>query len=75
MAETRCEGRSVVLQAALTLGPALIASPPEPGVELVLNSPLDDQTRAEPGEVPEHLLRVIDHALPKQPIDVGLYLR
>jgi hypothetical protein len=43
----------------------------EPVIELVLDRPLNDQTGAEPGEVPEHLLWVIDDALPEQPVDLG----
>ena len=39
--------RPVVEQPALIVGPALIPGPAQPGVELILNSPLDDQARAE----------------------------
>src|SRR5437667_10437365 len=39
-----------VAQPPLILGPALIARPAEPRVELILNSPLDDQSGAELGE-------------------------
>src|SRR5579871_485255 len=69
------QSRVVVLQAALLLRATLIASSAEPGVELLLDRSLDDQPGTEPGEVPKHLLRVIDHALPKQPVDLSLYLR
>ena len=65
----------VVLQAALPLRPALVASTTEPAIELLLNRPLNDQTGTKPGEVTEHLLRVIDHALRQQLVDLGLYLR
>ena len=65
----------IVLQAALALRPALITSTTQPAIELLLNRPLNDQPGTEPREVTEHLLRVIDHALPEQLVDVGLYLR
>ena len=67
--------RVVVLQAALALRPALIPSATQPGVELLLDRSLDDQPGAEPGELGQHLLRIIDHALPQQLVDARLYLR
>jgi hypothetical protein len=65
----------IVLQATLTLGATLIATATKPLIELVLDGPLDDQTGTESGEVTKHLLRVINHALGQQLVDVGLYLR
>jgi len=65
----------VVLQATLALRATLVASATQPAIELLLDRPLNDQPGTEPREVPEHLLRVIDHALRKQPIDLSLYLR
>jgi hypothetical protein len=46
------------------LGLALITSTTQPAVELVLDRPLDDQPGAEPGELGQHLLRVIDQPRP-----------
>src|SRR5437870_3929534 len=57
--------RVVVAQAELALWPALVASATQPGIELVLDRPLNDQPGPEPGELGQHLLRVIDHALPQ----------
>lgn len=42
-----------VALAGRRLGPSLVAGPPQPGVELVLDCPLDDQLRPEPGELRE----------------------
>ncbi len=64
-----------VAQTALALRPALIPSATQPAIELLLDRPLNDQPGTEPREIPEHLLRVINHALPKQPVDLSLYLR
>jgi hypothetical protein len=64
-----------VAQAALALGPALIASPAQPRVELLLDRPLNDQPSAEPRELRQHLLQVIDHPLRHQLVDARLYLR
>ena len=60
---------------ALALWPALITGATQPAVELLLDRPLDDQPGAEPGELGQHPLRVIDHPLPKQLVDARLYLR
>src|SRR5256885_7368512 len=61
--EPIAQPRVVVTQSALALGPALVASPTEPLIELVLDRPLDDQSGTEPTELAQQLLRVIDHAL------------
>jgi hypothetical protein len=68
-------GAKPVAQAALALWPALIPSPTQPRVELLLDRPLNDQPGAEPGELGQHLLQIIDHALPQQLVDARLYLR
>jgi hypothetical protein len=73
--EPVAHARVVVLQAALAFGPALVPSATQPGVELLLDRSLDDQPRAEPRELGQHLLRVIDHPLRQQLVDVRLYLR
>src|SRR5205807_10335083 len=57
------------------LRPSLVTSPTQPRIELLLDRPLNDQPRAEPGELGQHLLRIIDHPLPKQLVDARLYLR
>jgi hypothetical protein len=78
----RCRGTEpvaqpllVVLQAALTLGATLVASATQPAIELLLDRPLNDQPGTEPRKLGEHLLWVVDYALPKQLVDLGLYLR
>src|SRR5204862_166613 len=43
------KSRVEIAQPALVVGPALIASPAQPGVELVLDRALDDQPGPEPG--------------------------
>jgi len=53
----------------------LIPGATEPAVELFLDRPLDDQPGAEPGELGQHLLRILDHPGAEQPIDLRLYLR
>jgi hypothetical protein len=40
---------------------ALIASAAQPRVELVLHGALDDQPRAEPGQLRQRLARVLTH--------------
>src|ERR1700733_13005614 len=67
--------RVVVTQAALPLRPALIPSTAQPAVELLLDRPLNDQPRPEPTKLGQHLLRVIDHALRQDLVDLSLYLR
>ena len=54
---------------------ALIASATQPGIELLLDRPLDDQPSAEPRELAQHLLRVIDQPSTEQLVDLSLYLR
>jgi hypothetical protein len=51
---------AIVAQAALPLRPALIPGAAKPRVELLLNRPLDDQLRAEPRQLGQHLLRILD---------------
>jgi hypothetical protein len=58
-----------------SLRPALVTSPAEPSVELVLDRPLNDQPRPQPGELGQHLLRIVDQPAPKQLVDLRLYLR
>jgi hypothetical protein len=65
----------IVAQAALVVGPALIAGPPEPGVELILDRPLDDQARAELRQLRERLARVLADSDGEQLVDLGFYLR
>jgi len=48
---------------------------PAPRLELLLNRPLNDQPGAEPRELGQHLLRVIDHPPRQQLVDARLYLR
>src|SRR6516164_130934 len=67
--------RLVVTQAPLALRSALVASATTPRVELVLDGPLVEQPGAQAGELGQHPLRVIDHALREQLVDLSLYLR
>src|SRR5918996_4429 len=53
----------------------IVASAPEPGVELVLDSPLDDQLRPEPRELRERLPRVLADSDGEQLVDLLLDLR
>src|ERR671925_565948 len=55
--------------------PALIARPPQPGVELVLHSPLDDQPGTEPRELRQRLARVLADPHGEQPVDLFFDLR
>jgi hypothetical protein len=64
-----------VAQAALALWPALIPSPAQPRIELLLDRPLNDQPSAKPPELRQHLLRVIDYPPGHQLVDARLYLR
>jgi hypothetical protein len=57
------------------IGPALVAGPPEPGVELVLDRPLDDQPRAELRQLRERLARVLADSNGEQLVDLVFYLR
>jgi hypothetical protein len=54
---------------------AFIASSPKPLIELVLDSPLDDQSGTEPRELGEQLLRIIGKPAREQLVDLSLYLR
>src|ERR1700729_2985641 len=67
--------RVIVTQPALALWPALIPSTTQPAIELLLDRPLNDQPRPEPGKLGQHLLRIIDHAPRQQLVDARLYLR
>ena len=69
------ESRVEVTKAALVVGPALIASPAEPGVELVLDRPLDDQPRSQLRQLGERLARVLADSNGEQLIDLVLNLR
>jgi hypothetical protein len=73
--EPIAQTRVVVPQATLPLRPALITSPAQPGIELLLDRPLNDQPRPEPGELTQHLLRIINQPLTEQLVDLSLYLR
>ena len=64
-----------VAQALLIGGPALIARPAKPGVELVLHGPLDDQPGTELGELRQRLPGVLTHPHGKQLVDLLLDLR
>jgi hypothetical protein len=67
--------RVEVAKPALIVGPALIPSAPQPGVELVLDSPLDDQSGAEPRQLGERLARVLADSDGEQLVDLALDLR
>jgi hypothetical protein len=67
--------RVEVAKAALVVGPALITSPAEPGVELVLDRALDDQPRPELGELRERLAGVLADSHGEQLVDLVLDLR
>jgi len=69
------EPRLVVAKPALVVGPALIARSAEPGVELVLDSALDDQSGAELRQLRERLSGVLAGPDGKQLVDLCLYLR
>jgi hypothetical protein len=69
------EPRAEVAKAALVVGPALVARPPQPGVELVLDRALDDQPRSELRELRELLARVLADSDGKQLVDLGFHLR
>ena len=55
------KSRVIVALPALMRRPALIPSPAKPGVELILHGPLDDQPRAQPGQLRQRLPRVLAH--------------
>jgi hypothetical protein len=75
VAGSRSEPRVEVAKAALIVGPALIAGPAEPGVELVLDRALDDQSGAELRQLRQRLARVLADPDGEQLVDLGLYLR
>jgi hypothetical protein len=62
------------LQSALIVGPALIARPPQPGVDLVLDGALDDQPGTQPGELRQRLARVLADPHGQQLVDLLLDL-
>src|SRR5439155_10899136 len=64
-----------VAQPSLIVRPALIARPPEPRVELVLDRALDDQSRSEPRELRQRLARIVADSDREQPVDLLLDLR
>ena len=59
----------------MVVGPALIASPAEPGVELVLDRALDDQPRPQLRKLAERLARVLADSNGEQLVDLVLNLR
>jgi hypothetical protein len=69
------EPRVEVAQAAPVVGPALIASPAEPGVELVLDRALDDQPRPQLRQLRQRLARVLADSNGQQQADPVLNLR
>jgi len=73
--ESVAHPRVIVAQPALPVWPALVASATQPAVELLLDRSLNDQPGAEPRELGQHLLRVIDHPLRQQLVDACLDLR
>jgi hypothetical protein len=62
----------VIAQSALILGPTFVASPTEPGVELVLNHALDDQPDPKLRELRQRLAPVIADPHGQQPLDLRL---
>jgi hypothetical protein len=69
------EPRVEVAKAALIAGPALIARPPEPGVELVLDRALNDQSGPQLRQLRQRLARVLADSDREQLIDPGFNLR
>jgi hypothetical protein len=57
------------------VGPALVARPSQPGVELVLDRALDDQPRAELGQLRQRLAWVLADSNAEQLVDLVFYLR
>ena len=68
------EPRVEVAKTALIVGSALIASSAEPGVELVLDRALDDQSGAELRQLRQRLARVLADSDGEQLVDLGFYL-
>jgi hypothetical protein len=60
---------------ALVVGPALVAGAAEPGVELVLDRALDDQSGTELRQLRERLARILPHSNTEQLVDLSFYLR
>jgi hypothetical protein len=67
--------RLLAARLLLTAASALIASPTQPRVKLNLNSTLDDQPSPQPGQLRQHLARVITHPNSEQLTDPGFNLR
>jgi hypothetical protein len=67
--------RVKVAKAALVVGPALIARAAQPGVELVFDRALDDQSGTELRELTERLARVLADSNGKQLVDLSFNLR
>src|SRR4029450_8132095 len=67
--------RVIVAQPALMRRPALIARATQPGIELVLHGPLDDQPGPEPGQLRQRLARVLTDPHGQQGVDLLLDLR
>src|SRR5205085_11767368 len=68
-------GSMSVAQPPLTVRPALIARAPQPRVELVLHSPLDDQPSAQPRQLRQRLPGVLTHPYRQHVLDPSLDLR
>src|SRR5947209_7321292 len=68
-------GSMSVAQPPLTVRPALIARAPQPRVELVLHSPLDDQPSAQPRQLQQRLPGVLTHPYRQHVLDPSLDLR
>src|SRR5207253_1264611 len=66
-----------LLQALITLiaWPTFVARPPEPRVELVLDSPLDDQPGTEPRQLRQRLARALPNPNRQHLLDPGFNLR
>jgi hypothetical protein len=67
--------RVQVAKAALVVGPALIAGAAQPGVELVFDRALDDQSGTELRELTERLARGLADSNGKQLVDLSFNLR
>jgi hypothetical protein len=74
-AKAVAQPRVIVTQPALMLGPALVARPAQPGVELVLDRALDDQPRTKSGQLRQRLARVLADPHGQQLVDLPLDLR
>ena len=68
----------LLVYAAVSIGhmrPALVAGSPKPRVELILHSPLNDQTSAQPRQLRKRLARVLAHTHRQHVLDPSFYLR